>query len=161
MKSAFSVLLAYIFFSLIGISAATAQEIVIKDTSGVTRSVTQVDAPSNVEFTLTDASGMPADGAEIILKNEVSGQQLHAVSSNGTVIFEGVDTGTWVVASNTTDVTFTNILVNTAYAAAGLGGAGIGGSLAAVAGGSAAVAGTTIAIVDANRGKDRELSPSS
>ena len=148
--------------SLAAPALAEFQEVVIKDTGGIVRSVTEVQDASNVEFTVTDASGMPADGTEISLTNESTGTVLHGVSANGVVVFDKVEAGTWVVASSSPNITFTNILVSATYAAAGLGsGAGLGSSFALLAGGSAAVAGTTIAIVDANNDKDAELSPSS
>ncbi len=161
MKLISFVLLPLIMLVAAAPAMAELTEIVVKDTAGVVRSVTEVEEPSNIEFTITDASGMPADGAQISIRNEATGTELQAVSANGVVVFDKIEPGTWIVSSVSPDITFTNILVTAGYAAAGMGGAGIGGTLALVAGGGAAIAGTTIAIVEANRNdKESPLSPS-
>ena len=143
--------------------SAALNEITIKDTAGVTRNVTQADQPGPVTFSLTNAAGMPADGVEVSLSNELTGDVLHAVSANGSVVFENVAPGTWVVSTNAADITFTSIMVGvgTGMAAAG-GGAALAGPLAIIAGGGAAVTGASVAISKAaDDDDDDELSPSS
>ena len=126
---------------------AQASELVIKDTAGVVRSVTQVEGPSNIEFAVADLAGQGADGAEIILKNEATGEELRGVSSAGVVIFNDVPPGVWIVASNTPNITFTSILVS---ASATLASSGAAGTAAVVLLGGSAVAGATVAIVEAS-----------
>ena len=142
---------------------ADVSELTITDSAGVTRSVSQVEGASHIEFTLTDVAGMPADGVQVTLTNAATGEQISAVVVNGTVAFDQVAAGTWTVSSAAANVTFTNIVVTAASAGVGLGAAGLGGTTILLAGGGvAAAAGATIAIVDANDSNNNgELSPSS
>ncbi len=130
----------------------------IRDTSGVTRNVSDVETAGDVEFSLEDQSGMPAQGAEVTLTNEATGEVLRAVSANGVVKITGVAPGTWVVASTTPGITFTSVTVLSATAVAGsFGGTAILGmniptAIGAGLGTAAAVAGGTVAIVHATDG---------
>lgn len=175
MRKFYSALIASLLAALLPCTAmaqpapeALSSEITIKDTSGVTRNVTAVEGEGVVEFGVQTSSGAPADGAQITLKNPATGEVMSAVASNGTVIFEGVTPGVWVVASSSADIVFVGISV-TPLATAGAGFAGIthltpatqtvlGGVAAA-----AAVGGATVAIVesqdDDNNGDDEPLSP--
>ncbi|RIL10169.1 MAG: hypothetical protein DCC75_04960, partial [Proteobacteria bacterium] len=117
-------------------------DLTIKDTSGVVRNVTSAEGPSTIEFSLATQSGAPAEGAVVTLKNELTGEVIQAVTSNGTAVFEGVAPGTWVVSSAAADVTFTSIAVTASAAAAGATGVGLatGFGVLAAAGGTTALA---------------------
>lgn len=139
-----------------------ATELTIKDTSGVVRNVTQMEGTGSVTFNLTNAAGMPADGAEVTLVNELTGAKLTAVAANGTVVFDGVEAGVWIVSTSAADITFTGVLVTAGAAMAGtVGGASLGPVIAAVAGGSAVVAGAGAAVAKIDDDHKHELSPSS
>lgn len=139
---------------------AELNEIVIRDTSGVARHVAQLtdQEAGTVEFHISDASGQPADGAEITLKNDTTGKTLTAVSANGVVLFEGVEPGSWVVASVSPNITFTDILVSAgAAAAAETGMALVPGVIVPLA----AVGAVGGGIALSNDNKKGEMSPSS
>ncbi|MBX7138992.1 MAG: hypothetical protein K1X83_13545 [Oligoflexia bacterium] len=121
---------------------AESSEIVVNDTSGVTRAVFDASKQGQLEFQLLDAAGNPADGIEVTLTNAATSETLTATSVGGTVTFDAIAPGTWTVASGIDGVTFTNIAFNAAGAAALTGSVvpavvGIGGLAAA---GTAAVA---------------------
>ncbi len=131
--------------------ALALQEVTIKDTSGTVRNVTQIDEAANIEFSLTDAHGLPAQGAEVSLKNELTGEILKITAQHGTALFEGVQPGAWVVASSTSSITFTNIAVTSSAAIAASGAAAATGATflgtgAMVGGGALVIGGTALAI---------------
>ncbi len=138
-------------------------DIVIQDTSGFTRNTTSVEDFGKVEFSLTDAAGTPAEGAQISLTNTLDGQVLQAVSANGLATFESVAPGVWTVASTSPSVTFTGVVI-TSTALAGTAVAGAAGIIPIVVGGGAAAAAVTGAAIavsesDGNRSDDIPLSP--
>lgn len=150
------------------------EELTIKDTSGFTRAVSQVDGLGNVEFNLLNEQGAPAEGVEVTLTSADSAEVISAVAVNGAVIFESVPPGIWTVASAVPEVTFTNVAIGSSAAlvpAAGAG-AGIASSLggistttAAVGGVAAAGVGTAAVASSRNNSSDKPtespLSPSS
>ena len=117
----------------------------MKDTSGYTRAVSQVEDFGSVEFDLIDATGQSADGVEVTLTNTATGESVSAISANGTVVFEGVEAGSWTVASSVPEVTFTNVAIGNSVSAATLGGTALGAgaiSAGSIAGGGGVAAGT-------------------
>ena len=171
MKRFISLLLGVMFTSGISFAEIPTEEITIKDTSGFTRAVSQVDGLGNVEFNLLDAAGTPAEGIEVTLTAVESAETISAVAVNGSVVFESVPPGIWTVASSIPEVTFTNVAIGSSAAlvpAAGAAGfAGLGGlSTGTVAAGGVAVAGATTAAVASSRSDDSDepttppLSPS-
>jgi hypothetical protein len=100
-------------------NSAEPAQIEVRDTAGVTRSVSSVEVAGDVEFSLVDQSGMPAEGAEITLTNEATGEVLRAVSANGVVRFTGVAPGIWTVASTVNQITFTAVTITGSTAVAG------------------------------------------
>ena len=116
-------------------------ELIVKDTGDNVRYHDITEDSSDITFSIQDASGMPAEGATITLRNEVTGAKVEAVSAGGQVVFPDIAPGTYVVESATPDITFTQVLVTAASGAAV--GAGITPALAAfglVAGGTTAIA---------------------
>ncbi|MCB0347175.1 MAG: carboxypeptidase regulatory-like domain-containing protein [Bdellovibrionales bacterium] len=140
--------------------SAFAQEadLLVKDTGGFTRASSSVEGSGSVEFTLVDAAGSPAEGVEVTLTNSLSGETLTAISSNGTVVFEGVAPGTWTVASTASGVTFTNVAITSTALAAG---AGLGASSALIAASSITVVGAGSAIAASESDDGNPLSPAS
>lgn len=131
----------------------------IRDTAGVTRNVSEVEIAADVSFSLEDASGMPAQGTEVTLTNEATGEVITAISANGTVTFPGVAPGVWVVASATPTVTFTSVTVVSAAAVAGtFGGTAILGmgvpTAIGVGAGALAITGGTIALIESDDDDD-------
>jgi hypothetical protein len=131
----------------------------IRDTAGVTRNVSEVETAADVSFSLEDASGMPAQGTEVTLTNETTGEVIRAISANGTVIFRGVAPGVWVVASTSPHITFTSVTVVSAAAVAGtFGGTAILGmsvpTALGVGAGALAITGGTIAIIESDDDDD-------
>lgn len=153
-----------IVLSLLVIEFAYAEvgDIVIQDTGGATRNTTSVEDFGKVEFTLTDAGGTPAEGAQITLTNTLSGETLTAMSVNGVATFENVAPGVWTVASSSSSITFTGVVV-TSSALAGTAVAGIAAAPILVGGGIAGTAATGIALAasnsDDNDSDDTPLSP--
>ena len=149
---------------------ANTEQMVIKDTSGITRNMSEVEAAGDIKFELVDASGQPANGAEVTLTNAATGEVITGVSANGVVVFQGVAPGVWTVASTTPSVTFMSIGVTSGAAVAGaVGGTTVLGmsiptAIGAGVAGSLAVAGASVAIVEAQDNSDdgeTPLSPAS
>lgn len=140
-------------------------EVVIKDTLGVTRASADVGELAKVEFSLVDAAGKAADGVEVILTNATTGETVTITSANGAAVFEGVAPGVWTVASPTAGVTFTSVTVQSMAAGLAIGGAaGISTATLVTGGAAAAVAGGTVAIAENNSsggGSSTPVSPSS
>ena len=140
---------------------AFSDEIIIKDTAGFTRWQSTVDGSGNVEFSLVDSSGTSPDGVEVTITNTVTGETITAQAIAGSVVFPAVPSGTWVVASSISGITFTSVSVGAAV----VGGAGAGagaatlGSTALVVGGTAAIA-TGMAVANNNDSGD-PVSPAS
>jgi hypothetical protein len=148
-------------FALVAVDAfAQSGVLVVVDSAGVERAKASVESASKIEFSLTDASGAPAEGAEITLTNEL-GVAISTQSVNGIAVFEGVGPGTWTVASITPGITFTDINLGalSALTTTSLGAL----STATVAGGALAVGATTVGIVAiADDSSDKDpLSPAS
>ena len=156
-------------FSSVSAFADTGQsgteQIVIKDTGGVTRNMSEVETAGDVKFELVDASGQPANGAEVTLTNAATGEVISGISVNGTVVFQGVAPGVWTVASVTPNVTFMGISVAGATAVAGaVGGTTVFGlsipaAIGVGVGGSLAIAGASVAIVEAQDDDDDGKTP--
>lgn len=150
-----------VWFALVSVNAfAESGVLVITDSAGVERAKADVESASKIEFSLTDSSGAPADGAEITLTNSL-GEVISTQSVNGIAVFEGVGPGTWTVASITPGITFTDINLGalSALTTTSLGAL----SATTVAGGAVAVGATTVGIVaiaDDSNDKD-PLSPAS
>ena len=134
-------------------------QLTIQDSNGFTRAASSVETTGNVEFTLVDAAGAPAEGAEVSLVNAATGEVVTAQSVGGTVVFSNVAPGVWTVSTTASGVTFTNVAIVNALAAAGAT-AGLG-TAALVVGGAGATAGAAIAISDATDGDSSDLSPAS
>lgn len=134
-----------LLFLFTGFAAAecTNCEIVIQDTYGSTRAVAESVDPTSIEFNLVDdATGGPANGVEVTLKNVKSGELLQVVAANGTAVFDGVEPGIWQVAAN--GVTFTDVGIGTSTAF--VGGVGAAGGLGGIGGiGGLSATGTAIA----------------
>jgi len=160
--------LALSLFTTSAFASENLEDLTIKDTSGFTRAVSQVDGIGSVEFNIVDAAGLPADAVEVSLTNAATGSTLNAVAANGTVIFDGVSSGVWTVASTSTEVTFTNVAITSGSAVLG-GGATVAAGLGSLGGGAAAAAGavgvgaTTLAVSEASKSSSssKALSPSS
>ena len=133
--------------------------ITIKDTSGYTRAASAVQDNGTVQFALANASGEPASGVSVALTNEATHQVFTSQSLNGVAAFEQIPPGSWVVASSTADVTFTDVAIVDALApiAAGAGVTGLE-TAALVGGGAAAATGTAVAVNDATQGSGPDLS---
>ena len=156
---------AFVFFLFVSAWApqcfASVSELIIKDTSGVVRNVTQVEGEAAVEFRVADSNNMPADAAQIILRNLDTGEILTAESKQGVVVFDGVGPGTWEVSSASSAIIFDGITVTAASSF--LAGGSLATGLGALAG-FGALTGATIAIANATEGDpgdDGPLSPSS
>ena len=155
------ILLVIFIFCGVFLPAARAEvgDIVIQDTGGLTRNTTSVEDFGKIEFSLADAAGVPAEGAEISLTNSLTGEVLTTVSSNGLATFEAVAPGVWTVASASPTVTFTGVIV-TSSALAGTAVAGAAGLAPLVIGGGAAAAATTgIAVAASDDGSDSDEDP--
>lgn len=146
---------------------AQGSDLIVQDTSGVTRAASDVGNEGSVQFQVTDAAGSALDGAEVTLKNAVTGEAFSAVSTNGVVAFENLAPGTWTVASATPGVTFANVTISSMSAIGGGIAAGTAGGLAGLSGTTLAVGGVAVAgaataggIVAANSGSSKKLSPS-
>ena len=153
-----------------GYAQAESRQIVVKDTGGITRNMSEVDTAGDLKFELVDASGQPANGAEVTITNEATGEVISGVSVNGVVVFQGVAPGVWTVASTTPSITFMSIGVTGATAVAvTVGGTTVLGmtiptAIGAGVVGSRAIAGASIAIVEAQDNSDDgepPLSPAS
>lgn len=144
-----------------GIALAESKEVVIQDSSGIERARGELDEVGKIEFSLTDASGAPAQGAEITLTNSISGEIISTQSVDGIAAFQGVAPGSWTVASVTPGITFTEIQVGAVSALAAGGGLGAL-SATTVAGGAVAVGGATVGISAATNSSSNNdpLSPS-
>lgn len=133
--------------------------LVITDSSGVERARTDVEETAKIEFSLTDSSGAPAQGAEITLTNALTKDVISTTSVDGVAAFEGVAPGSWTVASITPGITFTDINLGalTALTTTTLGTL----SAATVAGGAVVVGGTTVGIAAIANGSNSKgpLSP--
>jgi len=144
-------LFAAVFFAVCvtaaPVLAAGGGVLIIKDATGVERAHNEVTEVGKVEFSLTDASGAPAQNAEITLTNAATGDVITTQAVNGVAAFEGIAPGTWTVASITPGITFTDISLGGASAATVGGFSAISLSTAAVAGGAVAVTGATVGIV--------------
>ena len=138
---------------------AFSDEIVIKDTAGFTRWQSTVDGSGNVEFSLVDSSGTSPDGVEVTITNTVTGETITAQAIAGSVVFPAVPSGTWVVASSISGITFTSVSVGAAVAGGTGAGAATLGSTALVVGGTAAIA-TGMAVANNNDSGD-PVSPAS
>ena len=147
------------------VAAAASSTIEFKDTTGVPRNITDVETAGDVQFSVVDQSGLPANGAEITLTNEITGEVISVVAANGIATFSGLAHGVWVVASSTSAITFTAVTVSAATAVAGaFGGTAVLGmsvtsAAAAGVGAAAAIAGGTIAISNAQDDDDDEDEP--
>lgn len=125
--------------------------VVVKDTAGIVRANEKVEEKGVVTFSLVDASGAPAEGVEVSLVMEGTGETLTGISQAGTVTFEGVASGAWVVSSATPGITFTEVSILPSSALAAGGGISIAGvGIAPVAIGGAAVAGAAAIAISAN-----------
>lgn len=136
--------------------------IIIKDTAGIIRANETVESSGNVDFSLVDASGAPAEGTEVTLVMEGTGTTLAASAQAGAVGFQGVTPGAWIVSSSTPGITFTNVSVlSTTAAAAAAGGATIAGmSVAPVAiGGAAVAAGAGVAVASNSSNNNEDETP--
>ncbi|MCB0334089.1 MAG: hypothetical protein KDD55_11355 [Bdellovibrionales bacterium] len=165
----------FLVFTLLSPSFLIAEEIsevTIKDTSGFTRAVSEIDGVGNVEFSLVDEAGTPAEGVEVTLTSAETGEVISAVAVNGAVIFDSVPPGIWTVASAAPEVTFTNVAIGSSAALVPAAGAGVaslsslGVSTGAVAAGGVAAVGAGAAAVASSRSSDKKpttppLSPSS
>ena len=135
---------------------AEAGEIQIRDTSGFTRAVSEVEDQGSVEFEVMDASGNPAEGVTVTLTNVETGKVLKSSAVSGLVLFDSVSPGIWVVSTTDSAITFTGIVVSSGAIA----GSSVGAAAAVItaAGGSAAA----IAQVGDDRDEDTPpLSPAS
>ncbi|WKZ56958.1 MAG: hypothetical protein QY326_09515 [Bdellovibrionota bacterium] len=149
-------------------SIALSDEISIRDTSGTVRSVAEVADGGNVEFTLTDAHGKPADGVAVTLTDE-SGDSDDEIAVGGLVLFEGLSPGIYTVSTTAPGITFTNIAISsTALVAGGTLGAGAAASGAGLSAGAIGVGGAVVAAgaagaiaVSDDDSDDPALSPSS
>lgn len=136
------------------------ETLTVVDTSGVVRAEQEIDAAGgSVQFSLNDDKGNAADGATVLLKNQTTGEVLTQVSQGGTVVFEAVGPGTWVVSTTTANITFAAVNIAPAVLAGELGGLGLSSTAVAV-GGITAVTGATIAIAASNDGSGDVMSPS-
>ncbi len=144
---------------------AKTEQMIIKDTGGITRNMSEVETAGDIKFELVDSSGQPANGAEVTLTNEATGEVITGVSANGVVVFQGVAPGVWTVASVTPSVTFMSIGVTGTTAVAGaVGGTTVLGmsiptAIGAGVAGSLAIAGASVAIVEAQDDSDDGKTP--
>lgn len=130
MKSFFiSILITVLFFSLP--CFAKFEQLIIEDTSGVTRAIAEISDKGNVAFSITDKKGVELDNIEILLTNSQSGDTKSVLSKNGLVEFQNLTPGTWTVASTVDGVTFTNVTITA--------GAGTIGGAGALAGNAAGI----------------------
>lgn len=152
-------LLSVAFLLSVTPNAVLAEDITIQDTAGFTRATSQVDSSSKVEFTLVNSDGNSPEGVPVTLTNAATGEVLHATSSGGMVVFEGVTPGVWTVSTTSTGITFTNVIVASAIATGGTFAAGALVPALVIAGGGAGIA----IAVDNNRGSSGgdEISPAS
>jgi hypothetical protein len=143
--------------------AKGASELTIQDTSGFTRASSEIEETGQIEFSLIDAAGSPAEGVEVTLTNTATGETLTAASINGNVTFDGISPGVWTVSTTAQGVTFTNVTVLNAMAVGGLAGSGIGTGAVLLGSTGAAVGGAAIVhnISDGDSSDDAPLSPAS
>lgn len=154
-------IIASIFSVLMFSAYANAEMLTVVDTNGVVRSEQMLsDGNGSVQFSLTNKDGTPAEGVEVLLKNQVTGETLTSFSQSGSVVFDNVAPGTWIVSTTGTDIVFTTITIAPSALAGSIGGAGLS-TTAMTAGGITAVAGASIAIAVSNNGSSDVMSPSS
>jgi hypothetical protein len=84
-------------------------EISVQDTRGVTRAQGTVDDHARIEFTIQKANGTAPDNVEVTLTNSATMGVLSSMSANGLVAFDQVAPGTWVVATASPGITFTQV----------------------------------------------------
>lgn len=149
LNSTLTFVCAVVLFVLVpGISFA---QLMITDCNGFTRALHRVDPGSlnNVDITVSDALGNPAEGVEVTLTNSATGETVTAVSQNGVASFNNLAAGSFSMSSPAAGATVGAVSV----APVGVGTAtavGVVGTSAAAAGGGAVGVGevTGIDIVD-------------
>lgn len=156
-------LLALCLAMSVMVTSAFAEEVVVKDTSGFVRATTEVEGTGNIEFSVTDMAGLPSDGAEITITNETTKVELKAISKNGSVVFEGISPGIWVVASNSKGIVFTSVSISSVGSGLGEEGALSGITWGGAAIGAATLGGATAIAIAVTSSSDNgpPLSPSS
>ncbi len=139
------------------VSAVSADEITIQDTSGFTRASSNVDGKGKVEFSVAALGGSAADGIPVTLTNAATGEILTGTSANGLVAFEGISGGVWTVSTSAQGITFTNVMIIGAATGGGIAGAGALVPALLIGGGAT---GAAIAI-DNSGNNNNEISPAS
>jgi hypothetical protein len=106
--------IAPIFFILLSsflqAARSEAQGVSIVDCNGRTRAVrsSSTSAGNNVEIDVVSASGEAAEGVPLKLTNK-SGKTLTAAAHAGTATFYNIDSGTWVLTSDSSNFFYTTI----------------------------------------------------
>lgn len=143
----------------IGVVNTQALELAILDCHGSTRAIRKVEplSKSEVKVDVTDANGEKLDGQELKLKSVDGTQTITAKSVEGTVVFQNVPQGMWVLSSDNPAVFFTAISVSDTLAA----GAAIGIASAGLATGGVAVTAGVIEVSDIvqSNNSDPEVTP--
>ena len=154
----FETSLASLLCAVLAANFSMAEEIVILDAENNIRAQAEVSSASDVEFSLTDENGDPADGFDVVLVNLETHQTLTRPVVSGTALFEDLPPGRWQVSSTVDFARFKAI--NILGAGAGLATGGAAGVVAPLVIAGAAAAGPAVALSDS--GSDHTpLSPSS
>jgi hypothetical protein len=136
----------YIAYLFILLNAATANaQIVLLDCQGITRAVHEAKGTelNKIQVEVSQQGAVPANGTEVQLTNNVTGEVYTAQASSGSAVFPSVPPGSYTMAVSGTNVTVGSITIGST----GLGAAAAGGVVAggAVAGGGA-IAGGVVAV---------------
>lgn len=136
--------------SLLGIfflRPAVAEDLTIVDVQGTAQHVAEIDSTGNVQFSLVDSVGRPAQGIEVSLRNTLTEEILTTTVQDGVALFESIPPGTWEVASSANWATFTQVGVTEVAAIASAGGVTAGGiGVGSLATGAAAIGGGAVAV---------------
>lgn len=169
----FKVFITLISLNLI-IQSAHAEEIAIADTSGVIRSVSDLQSSAVVRFTVTDQNGKPVDGAVVNLNSKDGLVKLQGIVTGGEVEFQGIAAGQWVVSTENSKLLFTQISITEFTGGAAVAGAS-GGAVVTTTGATAGlttgtivtggllaaggITGLAIAVDNSNSNSKTEMSP--
>jgi len=139
-------LLLLIALLLLSQNTVLAAGLAIVDCQGFTRALKSVDplSKSDVQFQLVDGAGNVANNVQVTITNSVTGQTVTATAQNGLAVFEGVESGTWVVSTAAEGIGVTSVSVSTTIGTVAAGGAIAGGAVAA----GGAVTGVTVVTDD-------------
>lgn len=164
----------FLALSLLLSTHAFAAEVVIEDSTGVIRNVSDLQTSAKIRFSVSEAKGGNGNGSVVNLVSKDGLLKFQATCVDGVAEFSNIPAGHWVVSSENSQLLFTQINV-TEYTAtvAGLDGGtaigvsspGTGLTTAGVAGvgvlAAGGITGLVLSITESDSNDKTELSPSS